>query len=110
MKIYISGPISNVSSGMSFWAFHDAADIIRRGGHSAVNPRTISYWELSWKTYMQIAFDILNSGEIDAVYMLEGWQDSRGATLERYLAQIAGIPVAYQSKADRLQYGNGGIL
>lgn len=97
MRVYISGPISGELPNKSFWAFYNARQKLDRLGCDVVNPRMISHWGLSWQTYMQIAFDILNSGEIDAVYMLDGWEKSRGATLERYMARLAGIPVAYET-------------
>lgn len=109
MKIYISGPISGQDRIRTMDRFYNTARIIQEAGHKAINPIDIADWGLDWSTYMQIAFDILQSGEIDVVYMLSGWEESTGASLERYLAIIKGIPVEYQSAEDRKQYkANGG--
>jgi len=46
--------------------------------------------------------------ESDAVYMLRGWGASRGAILERFLAQELDIPVFYQEKGKE-QYETEGV-
>lgn len=104
MRIYISGPISGQDRIRTVDRFNNTARIIEEAGHRAINPINIAGWGLEWSTYMQIAFDVLKSGDVDVVYMLSGWQESNGASLERYMAIIKGIPVAYQSAEDRLQY------
>ena len=95
-RIYISGQISGRSLADAVSQFNDAADAIREADNVPVNPIDMAFWRLSWKAYIQIAQTILFSWEIDQVYMLAGWDKSRGARLERYYARIAGIPVAYQ--------------
>ena len=105
MRIYISGSISGRAPEEYRAAFNEAAGIIRRAGHEAVNPVDVSGWGLTWGTYMQIAADVINSGEVDAVYMLEGWEASFGACLERYFAVVKGIPVWYQAREDGKKYG-----
>lgn len=96
MNIYISGPITGRTPEEVQTAFGLAAEMIRAEGFTAINPADISGWRLSWTTYMHIAREILISGEIDAVYMLEGWEGSRGATLERKWALSMGKPVYYE--------------
>lgn len=104
MNIYISGPISGQDKVRTRDRFRNTERIITAAGHKAINPIDIAEWGLDWSTYMQIAFDVLKSGDVDVVYMLSGWQDSDGASLEHYLAIVQGIPIAYQSKDDRAQY------
>lgn len=105
MKIYISGPISEKDWIDSHLAFQEASGIIARAGHTPINPRNISHWDLSWDTYMNIAMDIIRPEEVGAVYMLNGWEESRGSRIERVLALQRGIPVWYQMKRDREKYG-----
>ena len=109
MRIYISGPISGKDKRRTLDRFRNAADVIAAAGHTPVSPTQISGWGLSWSTYMQIAFDVLKSGDIDAVYMLSGWQDSHGACLERYTARVSGMPVFYQNRDDRIRYKKPGF-
>lgn len=95
-KIYISGPISGRPIAEAMSKFDDVAESIMETGNIPVNPMDMSGWALSWKTYIQIAQMILFSGEIDMVYMLDGWEESHGACMERHYAKIAGILVSYQ--------------
>lgn len=98
MNIYISGPITGRTPEEVQAAFGAAADMIQAEGNMPINPADISGWGLPWVVYMHIAREILISGEIDAVYMLEGWEGSRGARLEREWALSMGIPVYYEEK------------
>ena len=104
MKVYISGPITGRSEEQYRAAFGHAAEIIRDTGHEAINPVDCSGWGLSWDGYMQIARTVLSSGEVDAVLMLKGWEESRGAARERFFASSAGIPVIYQDAGDEKKY------
>lgn len=108
MNIYISGPISGQDKRRTRDRFNNAARVITEAGHNAINPIDISEWGLDWSTYMQIAFDVLKSGMVDAVYMLSGWQESNGACLERYMAMVQGLPVTYQNKEDRERFRQKG--
>ena len=109
MRIYISGPISGQDKRRTLDRFRNAADAIAAAGHTPVSPTQISGWGLRWSTYMQIAIDVLKSGDIDAVYMLCGWRDSFGACLERYIAQASGIPVFHQNRDDGILYKKPGF-
>ena len=81
MRIYISGPIGdreNITRTKD--RFDNVARELFKEGHHAIVPTDISHWDLDWATYIQIAFDTLKSGQVDAVYMLSGWETSKGAT------------------------------
>lgn len=103
MKIYISGPITGKPDAKN--NFDRVADVIRIAGHTPINPVDVSGWELDWLTCLQIAFAVLSSGQIGAVYMLRGWQGSHGACLERYWSRLNGVPIIYQTAEDRKAYG-----
>ena len=105
MKIYISGPITGRDPKEARETFCWAERIIQRAGHVAVNPTDLPLG-LTWGTYMQIAGAIIGSGELDALYMMEGWRGSRGAVIEWHLARAMGIPVLYQEAEDRKVWGN----
>ena len=105
MTIYISGPITGRKRMETARAFLRAERVIKGAGHKAVNPYRMAPFGLSWEKYMRLAREILAfSGEIDAIYMLDGWSDSFGAMLERQWAKRKGIPVLYQTAADRGKY------
>lgn len=105
MKIYISGPITGQDPLDTERKFARAACIINRAGHVPVDPIDMADWGLSWKTYLQIAGEIIRSGELDAIYMLSGWKRSRGAVIEWTTARAMRIPAIYQDAADRRLWG-----
>lgn len=105
MKIYISGPITGKPRCKVYDAFYEAACLILDAKHTPVNPIDIAAWDLTWSTYMNIAMDVIRPEEIDVIYMLDGWDESKGARLERALAIQRGVPVLYQMKRDREKYG-----
>ena len=100
-KMYISGPISDIDKLLAFERFREASEVVKLAGWTPINPMAMESYELTWTTYMRIASAILKSGEIDAVYMLRGWRTSRGALIERAIANTRKIPVYYQDERDR---------
>lgn len=94
MKIetfYISGPMSWYP-GHNFAAFSAAEGQLLLKGYKVLNPAkrgVIDGWE--WQDYLKS--DLFMLLEADAVATLTGWQESRGACLEVYVAQALGIPV-----------------
>lgn len=100
--VYLSGPISgrsrlDVASRFRAAAV-DVAHLLAERGESAqiVSPADMSSWGLSWDTYMEIAKTTLRSGEIDAIYMMDGWLGSRGAVREHTWASLEGIEILYE--------------
>lgn len=91
-RIYIAGPMTGLTEH-NFPAFHAAADQLRQAGWNVVNPaenfggRT----DLPREDYLRADVALLVG--CDAVAMLGGWEDSRGAKLEYLLARELGMPV-----------------
>jgi hypothetical protein len=91
-RIYIAGPMTGMAEH-NFPAFHAAAQRLRQAGWDVVNPaenfdgRT----DLPRETYLRADIKLL--AECDAVAMLPGWQDSRGAKLEYLVAWELGMEV-----------------
>ena len=91
-KVYISGPISGYDHAERKEAFASAANRFRRQGYYVVNPMEIQLpKEASWSDYMRT--DIRALMDCDIIYMLSGWEKSRGATIERNLAEELGMRV-----------------
>ena len=90
MRIYIAGPMTGMPEH-NFPAFHSAAQCLRRAGWDVVNPaenfggRT----DLPRADYMRA--DVAALVECDAVALLPGWQESRGAKAEYLLAREMGL-------------------
>jgi len=94
MKVYISGPITGMPNDNRD-AFKAAEKELAANGFEPVNPHTV--WDAlpfdchSWQDYMRA--DIKALMDCDAVFMLEGWENSRVARLESFLACELGIAV-----------------
>ena len=91
-RIYIAGPMTGYP-GHNFAAFHQAAERLKEAGWDVVNPaenfggRT----DLPRSSYMRA--DVAALIECDAIALLPGWQDSRGAKVEYLLAREMGLKV-----------------
>lgn len=82
--IYIAGPMTGLP-GLNFPAFHAAAAKLRAEGFGVVNPAELNPdHTLPWGECMRI--DIANLVRCDAIYLLPGWEASKGATLEHHIA------------------------
>lgn len=94
--VYLSGPMSGLPEH-NFPAFNAAAHALRQIGYSVVNPAefktdTTAMTEAqAWRAYMQV--DIKALVDCDGIVMLPAWPESRGATLERSIAQGLGMRV-----------------
>jgi nucleoside 2-deoxyribosyltransferase len=99
--VYISGPITNKLYPSA--QFEQAASWLKNDGHQVFNPMDIphpsekdedcSTKEETWSYYMREAIQML--AQADCIYMLEGWETSKGARLEFNLATSLNIPVYY---------------
>lgn len=111
MKVYISGRVSGRPENEVRREFRAAEEKIRRFGLEAVNPIDNGLpASADWEEHM--GRDIAMLLRCDAIYMLPGWRDSRGAVLEfgiaRYLkkrvfrAETFENHVSYLSQNGRL--------
>lgn len=101
MRIYISGPITGKTWADIAATFVEAHQKLEEAGHNVIDPSEIMHWGLTWESYMRIAITILENKEVDAVLMLKGWRESKGAVIERQWAVTHGIPIVYQDPRDR---------
>lgn len=85
MKIYISGPITGNPDYKK--QFADAATKLRKEGHQVLDPTVWSRegLELDYEEYMVL--DLAMVDVADAVLMLPGWQNSKGAQREYWRAK-----------------------
>mgnify|MGYP003642125410 CR=1 FL=1 len=97
MKVYISGMISD---SLDYQArFNKAEQLIREAGEIPINPAKYgSPSDQTWAYYMKEGIKELLT--CDAIYMLNGWGDSRGATLERHIATQLNMPVFAEVNKD----------
>jgi hypothetical protein len=94
MKIYIAGPMTGIPE-FNFPAFHAAAKRLRAEGHCAINPAEVNPDPATpWVDCMRK--DIPKVLECEAIYLLPGWDKSKGALLEMHIAEALGMTVIYQ--------------
>lgn len=102
MKVYIAGKIT----GEELFAaarFAAAEEELRSLSHvkHVVNPMKLPHkHDKAWHSYL--AECIKSLVDCDAVYLLEGWFDSRGARLELDIAVRLGKEIFYQSNKESL--------
>lgn len=93
--IYLSGPISGTHDYIARFA---RAETKLQDEWRVMNPAAVIYVlpELDYETIMRI--DTVLLLQCDAIYMMEGWEDSAGCQLEYTTAVDAGITVYYESE------------
>ena len=113
MKIYVAGPMTGIPQ-FNFPAFDAAAADLRQMGYFVVSPAEMDNEETramamaspdgaqgsgsskgeTWGDFL--ARDVkLVADEVDAIAVLPGWDKSRGARLETFVAFLCGKPVVY---------------
>lgn len=106
MTIFISGPMSG-HKDFNYPAFHKAAKLLRAQHQVPFSPahHDITGEELtpptadeaqSWEYYMRRSIRIMLGCE--AVYMLHGWETSRGARFEHGLAYMLNMTIHHQEQ------------
>lgn len=96
MKIYISGPITGHDTKEVFRNFEAAEKDLQRQGHRTINPLDNYIPEIprDWVDYMVL--DIAQLMRCEAIYMLTGWENSRGARIEHNIAREMELVIIYQ--------------
>lgn len=89
--LYLAGPMTGLPKH-NYPAFHAAAGRLRRAGFEVLNPAENEppCAEPVWVDWMRVALAQLLKA--DAVALLPGWWDSKGATVERKLARDLDMP------------------
>lgn len=96
MKIYISGPMTGLQHN-NYPAFNYADRLLRRQGYDTFNPAAIKgddSW--TWEDYMRPCVRAIP--DCTHIYMLDGWEKSRGANIELFIANTLGLKVMYEFK------------
>ena len=119
-RIYISGPMTGIEPREYRRRFREAETILRRHGYGCINPCRVWPCRFPWLyrlmnallgrrlTYAVIlAYDlILLMTRADGIAMLPGWQASRGAQIENFVARhfpMMGISRAVTEEIDKIK-------
>jgi hypothetical protein len=120
MKYYIAGPMTNMPQ-FNYPYFDREAKRLRDMGYEVVSPAELDDPETrkaalassdgapgtgvangeTWGDFL--ARDVkLVADKVDGIAVLDGWQKSRGARLETYIAHLCGKPIVYASTLKRV--------
>ena len=102
MKVYIAGPMSGMPQS-NFPAFDAAAAVLRAQGHEVITPSELDDPEdraraladepsiKTWGDFLARDVKLIADGNIEAIVLLPGWEDSRGARLEATVGLLLGL-------------------
>jgi hypothetical protein len=96
MKVYISGAITGTNDYMT--RFAAAEKHLTSMGHKVFNPAKINSQlpgGTSYEEYMNVSLCLLDM--CSAIYMLDGWSESRGANREYGYAVAKGKILMFQA-------------
>lgn len=91
--VFISGPMTG-KPDLNHDEFNVEAAALERVGFTVLNPAVLPEG-LEHQQYMAMTLVMLD--QADAIFMLEGWENSRGAMLEYERARALGLMFLYQS-------------
>lgn len=92
MTVYIAGPMTGYPEA-NYPAFAYAATVLRSQGRDVRSPHEVDTGgqERTWEWYMRRTLQMML--DCDEVVLLPGWKESRGARLEKRVAEQLGMPV-----------------
>lgn len=91
-RIYIAGPMSGYPD-CNFAAFHTAAERLAQAGWKVFNPAENFGGRKDLPREVYLRLDLSMLAQCDAIAMLPGWEDSRGAKLEYLVAHELGCTI-----------------
>lgn len=97
-RIYISGPITGIDDYMTKFAIIEN-DLKWDGYESVVNPAKVNAnlpKDFTHEDYMRVSFAELEC--CDAIFMMRGWENSKGAQMEHTYAKNRCYTVIYEGE------------
>lgn len=99
-RVYLSGPITDIPQDEVVRRFLHAQVEWERKGYTVFNPiRNGLPYETPWRRHM--AVDLYWLEACDTVFMLDGWSESRGASLELMCALCRNVRIYFQTMPDK---------
>lgn len=96
MTTYIAGPMTGYPE-FNHPAFHAKAAELRATGETVINPAEIDAeigLDQPWDTYLRRDL-ILLAEHCNKIVLLDGWEKSKGACLERHVGEKLGMTIVY---------------
>ena len=125
MRVYISGKIGEeVISDATRRKFGRAEEMLRAKGHEVFNPTSEKWQRTLRRTYEKdlkaesawiegtfpdlytycLLRDLMTLSTKDAIYLLEDWRESPGATAEYYFAKATGKRMYFADRRDACEH------
>lgn len=118
--VYLSGGMSGISRSEYRRKFREAEKIMRKHGYGVINPCNVwacrwpwIYRAMEWAMGKRLAYAVVLCYDLlllmtraDGIAMLPGWQSSRGAQIENYVAMhfwMQGISRAVLEEIERIK-------
>lgn len=96
-RIYMAGPMTGLPD-FNFPAFNAAAGALRAIGQAVENPaENPKPSEPTWENYLRAA--LTQMLRCDSIMLLPGWEESRGALLEKHVAEALGMSVMFADQS-----------
>lgn len=111
MRLYIAGPMTGYPK-FNIPAFDDIALALRRLDHTVISPAELDGYDVrqwllksehgspadyppgfTWGDFLARDVKTIADSSLTGVVVLPGWQKSRGARLETFVARLAGLDV-----------------
>lgn len=96
-RVYISGKITGTTDFME--RFGSAEEKLKFMGYAVLNPAHANSYmpeDTTWEEYMKVSLTLLQMA--DAIYMLNGWEDSKGARQEyEFALSSLGLKVIFEN-------------
>lgn len=100
-NIYISGKITGVENFAEIFASKEQE--LTEQGHNIFNPAKHPDM-FSWQQFMELDLKALSF--CDSIYMMKGWETSKGAKLELEEAKRLGLEIIYESPEQNIELSN----
>lgn len=93
--IYIAGKVTGEPRDICVQKFNAAEELLRSKGFTEIgNPVTMVPEHYGWKEAMQICIIAVMAS--DCIFLLDDWQESKGARLEKTIAEHFGLEIIEQ--------------
>ena len=94
MRIYISGPITNVLDYKDKFSRAEQDMKAKYPNAEIINPTVLDKLPLTYDEYMELDLRLL--GMCEGIYMLKGWEDSKGSNREYGYALAKGYAIYFE--------------